>query len=454
MAALLVVDDEASARSTLALLLRRRGHRVLEADGVDAAIKRLSEDAFDIVITDLRMLDGDGLDVLRAAKTHAPDTEVILLTAYAGWESAKEAIRLGALDYFEKGHEPDELYHRIDKALAEQALRRENENLRQQLRERYGITGLIAQSPAMKTVLDLVGRVAPTDATLLIQGESGTGKEVIARAVHHASPRAARPFVAVNCGAVPEALLESELFGHMRGAFTGAVVAKPGLLEEANGGTLFLDEIGEMPSVLQVKLLRVLQSGEIRRLGATQELTIDVRVLAATNRNLVDMVRQSTFREDLFYRLNVIQVIVPALRERREDIPALAEHFLARSAGKLNRDLRLAADAVECLLRYPWPGNVRELENAIERAAILARGATVGQDDLPPHVSAGLELGPSPDLPRQLTLAEAERIHILQTLERVGGNHSSAAEALGIGRTTLWRKLKEYEIGDSSTTAR
>ncbi|MGH8722437.1 MAG: sigma-54-dependent transcriptional regulator, partial [Burkholderiales bacterium] len=372
MADLLIVDDEASARTTLALLLRRRGHRVLEAAGVAAAMKCLGEEVFDVVVTDLRMPDGDGLDVLRAVKAQAPDSEVILLTAFAGWESAKEAIRLGALDYFEKGQEPDELYHRIDKALAERALRRENENLRRQLRERHGIAGLVALSPAMHAVLDLVERAAPTDATLLIQGESGTGKELIARGVHHASARAARPFVAVNCGAVPEALLESELFGHMRGAFTGAVASKPGLFEEAHGGTLFLDEIGDMPAALQVKLLRALQSGEMRRLGATQAMTIDVRVLAATNRDLAELIRQEKFREDLFYRLNVIQVVLPPLRERREDIPALAEHFLARSAGRLGRELRLSPEALERLLRYPWPGNVRELENAMERAAILA----------------------------------------------------------------------------------
>ena len=298
----------------------------------------------------------------------------------------------------------------------------------------------------MQDVLDLVERVAPTDATLLIQGESGTGKEVIAKAVHHASARATRPFVAVNCGAVPETLLESELFGYVRGAFTGATVNKIGLFEEATGGTLFLDEIAEMPPALQVKLLRVLQSGEVRRLGATQTATIDVRVVAATHGDLAAMISQGTFREDLFYRLNVIQISLPPLRDRREDIPALAEHFLARSAGKLGRELRLSAEAVERLLRYPWPGNVRELENAIERAAILARGATVDATDLPPHVAAGVQLGPSPTLPRQITLAEMERIHILQTLERFGRNHSGAAEALGIGRTTLWRKLKEYGI--------
>jgi len=298
----------------------------------------------------------------------------------------------------------------------------------------------------MQTVLDLVERVAPTDATLLIQGESGTGKEVIAKAVHHASARAARPFVAVNCGAVPETLLESELFGYMRGAFTGATVNKLGLFEEADSGTLFLDEIAEMPGVLQIKLLRALQSGEVRRLGATQSSTIDVRVIAATHGDLAALISQGSFREDLFYRLNVIQVVLPPLRDRREDIPALAEHFLARSAGKLGRRLHLAPEALERFLRYPWPGNVRELENAIERAAILARSDSVGLEDLPPHVSAGLQLGPSPALPRQISLADAERVHILQTLERFGRNHSGAAEALGIGRTTLWRKLKEYGI--------
>jgi DNA-binding NtrC family response regulator len=446
MAHLLVVDDEASARTTLALLLRKRGHRVGEAEGVASATKRLAEETFDLVVTDLRMPDGDGLDVLQAARAQADAPDVILLTAYAEWKSAKEAIRRGALDYFEKGQEPEELYHRIDKALAARALRRENENLRAQLRERYGLPGLIAQSPAMHAVLDLVERVAPTDATVLIQGESGTGKEVIAKAVHHASPRAARPFVAVNCGAVPEPLLESELFGYVRGAFTGAAGSKLGLFEEADGGTLFLDEIAEMPAALQVKLLRALQSGEVRRLGATQAAIIDVRVLAATNGDLATRIAQGTFREDLFYRLNVIQVTLPPLRDRREDIPALAEHFLARAATKLGRTLRLSPAALEVVLRYPWPGNVRELENAIERAAILTRSDAVEPDDLPPHVSAGLQLGPSPTLPRQITLAEAERAHILTTLERFGRNHSGVAEALGIGRTTLWRKLKEYGI--------
>jgi len=295
-------------------------------------------------------------------------------------------------------------------------------------------------------VVELVRRVAPTSATVLIRGESGTGKELIAKAIHHASDRARGPFVAINCGALPETLLESELFGHVRGAFTGASGTKKGLFEEADGGTLLLDEIGEMAPSLQVKLLRALQSGEIRPVGSTQAITVDVRVVAATNRDLEQLIRQGGFREDLFYRLNVIPVTLPPLRERREDIPLLAEHFLGRAAQRLGRSLRLGPAAVDRLLRYPWPGNVRELENAIERAAILARDQTIEPDDLPPHVTGGVILGPAPGLEREHTLAEAERAHIIQTLERCGGNHSRAAEMLGIGRTTLWRKLKEYGL--------
>ena len=292
MADILIVDDEPSARMTLALLLRKRGHRVVQAEGVRVAAKVLAECAFDLVVTDLRMPDGDGLEVLRMAKAHCPEVVVILLTAYAGWESAKEAMRLGAYDYFEKGKEPDEFLHRIDKALEEKGLRHENENLRRQVQDRYSLPGLIAQSKEMHTVLDLVLRVAPTDATVLIQGESGTGKEVIAKVIHHTSPRAGKSFVAVNCGALPEPLLESEIFGHAKGAFTGATTHKKGLFEEAHGGTFFLDEIGEMPTTLQVKFLRALQEGEVRPVGSNRSTTADVRVLAATNRDLGQLMQQ------------------------------------------------------------------------------------------------------------------------------------------------------------------
>jgi len=446
MATILLVDDEPSARGTMALLLKRRGHRVIEAADVRAATKALADSAFEVVVTDLRMPDGDGLDVLRAAKAHCPDADVVLLTAYAGWESAKAAIQLGAFDYFEKGREPDELLHRIERAVEDKALRRENENLRAQVRARFGLPGLIATSAEMARVLDLVERVAPTDATVLIRGESGTGKEIIAKALHHAGPRASGRFVAINCGALPEPLLESEIFGHVKGAFTGAAANKKGLFEEAHGGTLFLDEIGEMAPGLQVKLLRVLQSGEVRPVGSTQVITVDARVVAATNRDLEPMIRRGTFREDLFYRLNVIPIALPPLRERREDIPLLAEHFLARFSQRQGRVLRLSAGATERLLRYAWPGNVRELENAMERLAILARDETIEAGDLPPHIGAGLALGTAPGLAAEQTLAEAERAHIIQILERCGWNHSRAAEALGIGRTTLWRKLKDYGI--------
>jgi two-component system response regulator HydG len=446
MADILVVDDEPSARTTLAILLKKRGHRVTQAEGATAAAKALAEMVFDVVVTDLRMPDGDGLEVLQTAKIQTPETAVILLTAYAGWESAKEAIRLGACDYFEKGKEPDELIHRIDRALEEKGLRRENENLRRQVRERYSLPGIIAPSKEMQKVLELVMRVAPADATVLIQGESGTGKELIAKAIHHASARANGPFVAVNCGALPEPLLESEIFGHVKGAFTGATVNKKGLFEEAHHGTFFLDEIGEMPLALQVKLLRALQDGEVRPVGSNQPVIVDSRVLAATNRDLTQLMQQGKLREDLFYRLNVIPVVLAPLRERREDIPVLAEHFLGHFGQKQGRLFRLSAEAVERLLRYPWPGNVRELENAMERTAILTGKETIGPDDLPPHIATGTPLGPAPVLPREQTLDEVEKTHILQTLERCGWNHSRAAEVLGIGRTSLWRKLKEYQI--------
>ena len=450
MADILVVDDEPSARITLVLLLKTRGHRVTQAEGVRAATQALREAVFDIVITDLRMPDGDGLDVLQMAKAHCPEAEVILLTAYAGWESAKEAMRRGAFDYFEKGKEPDELLHRLEKALEKKALSRANANLRRQIRERYSLPGLIAQAKTMQDVLEVVLRVAPTEATVLLQGESGTGKELIAKALHHASRRAQGPFVAVNCGALPEPLLESEMFGHIKGAFTGATATKKGLFEEAHGGTCLLDEIGDMPLALQVKFLRVLQQGEVRRVGATQAMSVDVRVVAATNRDLAERMRQGTFREELFYRLNVVPVVLPPLRERREDIPLLAAHFLERLGRQHRCAFQLTAEAVERLLQYPWPGNVRELENALERTAILVRSARIGPADLPAHIAAGTPLGPPPALPWAHTLAEVEKTHILQTLERCGWQYARAAEMLGIGRTTLWRKLKEHQLDEGA----
>ncbi len=442
MAAILVVDDELSARSTLALLLKKRGHRVTQAEGLTAAVRALNDGAFELVVTDLRMPDGSGIDILRAVKTHCSEADVILLTAYAGWESAKEAMQLGALDYFEKGREPDELFHRIDRALSDQALRREQDSARGQMAEGDAVPGIVYRSSAMRRVLDIVARVAPTDATVLIHGESGTGKELIARAIHRGSRRARKPFVALNCGALPETLLESELFGHVKGAFTGASVKKKGLFEEADGGTVFLDEIGEMAPALQVKLLRTLQDGEVRAVGSIQPITVDTRVLAATNQNLDVLMRQGRFREDLFYRLNVIAFAIPPLRERREDIPLLVDYFLDRFNRKQGRALRLEDDALQLLVGHPWPGNVRELEHALERMVILGEGDTITIDDLPFRIANGGEAELA--APSRGSLADTEKAHIREMLERHGWNYSRTADALGISRTTLWRKLKEY----------
>ncbi|HYR38682.1 MAG TPA: sigma-54 dependent transcriptional regulator [Methylomirabilota bacterium] len=442
MAAILVVDDELSARSTLALLLKKRGHRVTQAEGLTAAVRALNDGAFELVVTDLRMPDGSGIDILRAVKTHCSEADVILLTAYAGWESAKEAMQLGALDYFEKGREPDELFHRIDRALSDQALRREQDSARGQMAEGDAVPGIVYRSSAMRRVLDIVARVAPTDATVLIHGASGTGKELIARAIHRGSRRARKPFVALNCGALPETLLESELFGHVKGAFTGASVKKKGLFEEADGGTVFLDEIGEMAPALQVKLLRTLQDGEVRAVGSIQPITVDTRVLAATNQNLDVLMRQGRFREDLFYRLNVIAFAIPPLRERREDIPLLVDYFLDRFNRKQGRALRLEDDALQLLVGHPWPGNVRELEHALERMVILGEGDTITIDDLPFRIANGGEAELA--APSRGSLADTEKAHIREMLERHGWNYSRTADALGISRTTLWRKLKEY----------
>jgi two-component system, NtrC family, response regulator HydG len=442
VAAILVVDDEVSARTTLALLLKKRGHRVTQAEGLMAAVKALQDEAFELVVTDLRMLDGSGIDILRAVKRHGSEADVILLTAYAGWESAKEALQLGALDYFEKGREPDELFARIDRALSEQTSRREHDALRLPIAADDGVPGIVFRSPAMRRVLDIVARVAPTDAAVLIHGESGTGKELIARAIHGASRRAQKPFVALNCGALTETLLESELFGHVKGAFTGASVSKKGLFEEADGGTVFLDEVGEMSPALQVKLLRTLQDGEVRAVGSSQSITVDTRVVAATNQNLEGLMRQGRFREDVFYRLNVIAFTIPPLRERREDIPLLVEHFLDRFNRRQGRAVRLDENAMERLMAHPWPGNIRELEHAMERMVILGEGDTITADDLPLLMASGVR--PELAAPNGGSLADTEKTHIREMLERHGWNYSRTADALGISRTTLWRKLKEY----------
>ena len=448
MASILVVDNEHSVRMTLAMLLKGQGHQVLEAADGRAAIDKLREEPVSLIITDLKMAEVSGLDVLREAKVLRPEAGVILLTGHGTIESAVEAMRLGAFDYVTKPFESSELLHRVRNALNHHQLVNEVRLLRQQIREQRGFGALVGRSPQMVRVAEMISRVAPTDTTILIEGESGTGKELVARAIHGESPRADRPFVAINCGALPETLLESEMFGHVKGAFTGATATKKGLFEEADRGTLFLDEIGDTSTAIQIKLLRVLQEREIRRVGSNAPIKIDVRILAASHRSLEELVKEGRFREDLLYRLNVVTIPVPPLRERREDIPLLAAHFLEGAVKRLGKPVpTLSQEAMNLLLEYPWPGNVRQLENAIERAVLLATRETIFPGDFPPSLlrtgSAGEQGAPPPKL---LRLEDMEREHILSTLDDLGWNQARAAEALGIGRNTLWRKLKEYGI--------
>jgi two-component system response regulator HydG len=442
---LLIVDDEASMRLTLGMLLRGEGWVVREAATAASAVALLEQEPFDVVITDLRMEEAGGIDVLKTAKRVSPETEVVILTAFGSIGSAVEAVKLGAFDYLSKPFEPDELVVVIRKALERRALLREVDQLRAALEVELGVNRVVARGAAMRQLFELVRRVAVSDATILIQGESGTGKELIARMVHARSLRAGHPFVAVDCGTLPEPLLESELFGHVRGAFTGAVAAKKGLVEEAQGGTVFLDEIDVLPLGTQVKLHRVLQERTIRRVGSTASIQVDIRVIVATNRDLATLVRRDAFREDLFYRLNGIVLDVPPLRARAEDIIPLAVHFLRTYAERMGKSVTgLTPAAMDRLLRHPWPGNVRELEKAMERAAVLADTDVIGLQDLPPALQER-EADARPSQGRR-TLGEIEKAHILSTLYEVGWNQARAAEALGIGRTTLWRKLREYGI--------
>jgi two-component system response regulator HydG len=441
----LLVDDQKNMRATTAIVLRQAGHAVEEAEDGAAAIQRVQQEAFDVVLTDLRMPNVDGMEVLQGIQRVAPDTQVIVMTAYGTIESAVEAIRRGAYDFLAKPFKEDELLVRVEKALEKRRLVGEVSLLAGEFRRRYGLEHIIGRSGPIQDVLDRVVRVAPTDATVLISGESGTGKELVARALHVASRRGDKPFVPVNCAAITETLLESELFGHARGAFTGAVRARRGLFEEANGGTLFIDEIGETSPGFQAKLLRALQEGEIRRVGESTPVQVDVRVIAATNQDLRRAISERRFREDLFYRLAVVPVRIPPLRERREDIAVLAVHFLQRFVRRTGAQKTLAPDAVARLLEHDWPGNVRELENIIEQAAALSRGAEIGAEDV--HLDAHAPAG-APQERRSLAAAveDAERRTIEAAVTRCGGDLGRVARELGVSGTTLWRKMKRLAI--------
>ncbi|HPU85783.1 MAG TPA: sigma-54 dependent transcriptional regulator [Candidatus Latescibacteria bacterium] len=444
----LLVDDERAVVGLLALALKDAGyHADVEHTGT-AAVARLSDEVYDAVITDLRLEDMTGIDILRIACKRYPSPAVLIMTGYGSVDSAVEAMKLGAADYLTKPVYPQELLLTLDRALQHRQLLSELDALRQRVGQ-LQLDDLIGISPSMQTVFRTIQRIARTDVTVLITGESGTGKELVARAIHNHSSRAAHPFLTVNCSALTETLLESELFGHAKGAFTGAIVAKKGLFEDADGGTLLLDEIGDMELGAQAALLRVLESGEVRRVGETRPVGVDVRIVASTNRDLENAIREGKFREDLYYRLRVVPVDIPPLRKRLDDVLPLAQHFLARYAPRFNRgNVRLAKETGEALLRYTWPGNVRELEHAIERALLLSDGDVLLPEDLPPEVS-------SPPASRantmQLTLADMERQHILERLDQCSGNRSEAARQLGISRNTLARKLKSYGFSDEET---
>jgi DNA-binding NtrC family response regulator len=447
----LVVDDESGITDSLRILLRNEGFDPLIAHGGREGLEQLSTGGPDIVLTDVRMPQFTGIDILTASRQQDPDVAVILMTAQATLQSAMQAVNQGAFYYIQKPFSNDELLAILRRAAEHRRLRVENKSLRQEIRRRdRTVTGSRppGTSRAWLDVLHLAEMVAPTESTVLLQGESGTGKEVIARYIHELSPRSEGPFVSINCGALPESLLESELFGHVRGSFTGAIKDKAGLFNSAGRGTFFLDEIGETTPATQVKLLRVLQHREVIPVGATEAIPIDTRLLAATNRDLEEEIRRGTFRSDLFYRLNVIAVHLPPLRSRRDDIPVLADHFLQRSAGQRGEaQRRLSDSALEALQEYSWPGNVRELENALERAVILSNADTIDVGTLPERVT---ERKPDPLVaeraPANPTLEAIERAYILWVLQSEAGNKSRAAEVLGIDPSTLYRKLSRYGV--------
>jgi two-component system NtrC family response regulator len=444
---ILVVDDEPAQRELLSGFLVKRGFDVVTADDGAEAIARFRREPVDLVLTDQKMPGLSGLELLDAVRAIDPDVAVLLVTAHGTIDAAVSAMKHGAVDYLTKPLDLDELLRRVEHARDRRRLVCENRELRAALAERHRVAGIIAESGAMQEVLSVVQRVAPSDATVLVRGESGTGKELIAQAIHHASPRAGGPLVRVNCAALPESLLESELFGHEKGAFTGATVLRRGRFELAHGGTLFLDEIGDVPLHLQVKLLRVLQEREIDRVGSSHPVAVDVRLIAATHRDLETLVRQGRFRDDLYYRVNVVTVTLPPLRERREDIPRLLEHFLDRYGRRNGKAVRgFTRDAWELLLRYDYPGNVRELENLVERGVVLTRDDVIGAADLPLSM-APAEKSVAADASLPAAVEGLERRLIRDALAETGGVQTKAAEALGISERMLRYKLRKYGLG-------
>jgi len=447
----LVVDDEPAQRQVLAGFLRKRGYRVTEAAEADAALTIVARETVDLVLSDIRMPGRSGAELLDEVRALNPEVPVILMTAYGTIASAVDAMKRGAADYLTKPIDLDELEILVGRALERRALESENRELRRALEGRYRLEGLETSNARMAEAINTAARAAASRATILIRGESGTGKELLARAIHYASPRRQKPFVAVNVAALPETLVESELFGHERGAFTGADRERRGRFELADGGTLLLDEIGDLPRATQVKLLRVLQERAFERLGGTRTITVDVRVIAATNRDLEAAVRDGSFREDLYYRLNVVTIELPPLRERREDIPLLVEKFVARFAAEAGRTIEgVSREALDQLVRYTYPGNVRELENIVQRAVVLARGPRITTADLPLHVGAPPGEGRGEGTTFVERVAAFERRLILEALERAQGVQTRAARELGMSERHLRYKLKKYGLDHAS----
>jgi DNA-binding NtrC family response regulator len=444
---ILVVEDEELMRSILRQLLESEGYHVLTADSAENALKIFPSADIAVTLTDIKMAGIDGLELLDQIKTIDEEAIVIIMTAYSSVDSAIAALRKGAYDYVTKPFVNEDLLQTVRNAIQTNELFRENRALRRELNRHYSFSEIIGKSASLQNVFRIVEKIADTSASVLIQGESGTGKELIAKAIHFNSRRAAKPFLAVNCGALPENLLESELFGHTKGSFTGATADKKGLFRSAEGGTLFLDEIGEMPPPLQVKLLRALQEHEVTPVGSAAAVKFDARIIAATNKNLEKEVEENRFREDLFYRLNVIELSLPPLRERREDIPLLVKHFIARNAKEQNAvEKSISSEAMSALVNYNWQGNIRELQNAVERAFLLS-GEEIDAESLSPKIKSGSQNVFEIRDPEGIrpTLEEMERRYILEILTSVGEDKTQAANILGIDLSTLYRKLKRYE---------
>lgn len=453
MRRVLVVDDEENLRLVLRTLLRRHGYEVETAESGEDALGMVDSFGPDVVLTDVRMPKMGGLDLLTTLKAKGNEATVIVMSAYGNMDQALEAMKAGAYDYVQKPFKPDEIVLALRKAEERELLRRENRALRDEIRKEHRYDDILAKSQKMLDIFRTISKIAEYKTTVLVAGESGVGKELVARAIHHRSSRRGGSFVAVNCGAIPENLLESELFGHKKGAFTDAVQDRRGLFEEADGGSLFLDEIGELPLALQVKLLRVLEEEKIRRVGDVRDIKIDVRIITATHRDLLAETKAGRFREDLFYRLNVLPILVPPLRDRREDIPLLIDHFVARNNVRLGTSIRgLDTESRRLLFEYPWPGNVRELENTIERAMVLAEGDQIVAQDLPDRLREArdpvqMQLA-SGELSVKKTMRIVEEILIRRALQRTKGNRTRAAEVLEISHRALLYKIKDYQITD------